>query len=786
MLTIRVAWRSLAERPVLLGVVVVMTGFAVAVTTALLTVVHGLFWRPLPYRNADRIVRLDAPPANFMSKAEAVGRVTETARTTPRIAARCTVKVESPFQPGSPALTEWGLRAAAVSPECFELFGVQPVLGRVLSAEDRARNPRPLLISEEVWRKRFGSDPTIVDRIIDIPTTLDAQKWVIVGVAPAQFGLPSNTNCWYRFDRRDFLPSIVPEFALLSSATDINALRAELPGVTVTSLSDFLRPDSAHGMTFLVIAMAVFLLVAFVQVGSLLFARAIERVPELAVHVAFGATAGRVLGRFATESAILSLASLVLAAALTRPILFVVISWLPVDLTTGRAMEPDLTTFIGSISAATLGFALWSLIPLAAARRADPSALLRGTFLGVQRAFSARVRLMLLVAQVALGVTLVYTGGLVLQSFARVTALDLGFEPTGLTAVPVPFPVSAASTSAQERRSEDLRNSALATQFIASTRRLSGVAGATFSHALPMTRGTRYADVSPDAYNVSAGLRAVRTQIAIGYPTVIGARLVDGREPTPSETEIPREGATSVPALVNQSLAKLLARDGPVVGRSLWLTPAYCFKVYGVIGDVKQGDPAQAPEPTVYQYQPDSTYSVYLLVRSDQSAATLTRLRQMMRDLWGSRVDALAFIPLDRVVWDATIEHRGRAAVMVLVIVFCLPIMGLGVHGATAAEAARSWHNMAIELALGATPQRIRRRLLLRIVGVVSVGVALGLVTGIGVGVAIASRVFGVTPFEPTAALIVVTLVVVIAGLASRRPAAVIARSDPATLLRQL
>lgn len=784
MLTIRLAWRSLAERPVLLGVVVVTTGFAIAVTTALLTVVQGLFWRPLPYRNADRIVRLDAPPANFMSKAEAVGRVTETARTTPRIAARCTVKVDSPFQPGSPALTEWGLRAAAVSPECFELFGVQPVLGRTLSVEDRARSPRPLLISEEVWRTRFGSDPTIIDRVIDIPTTLEAQKWVVVGVAPAQFGLPSNTNCWYRFDRRDFLPSIVPEFALLSSATDLSALRAELAGVTVTSLSDFVRPESAHGMTFLVIGMAVFLFVAFVQVGSLLFARAIERVPELAVHVAFGASAGRVLGRFVTESAILSLASLVLATTLTRPILFVVVSWLPVALTTGRAMEPDFATFVGSVSAATVGFALWSLIPLAAARRADPSALLRGAFFGVQRAFSARVRLMLLVAQVAVGVTLVYAGGLVLQSFARVTALDLGFEPSGLTAIPVPLPTSPTGSSAPARRSEELRNSALAAQFIANTRRTPGVTGASFSVALPMTRGTHYADVSPDAYNASAGLRAVRTQVGIGYPKVIGARLVDGREPIPSETEIPREGA-SVPALVNQSLAKLLARDGPVVGRSLWLTPAYCFKVYGVVGDVKQGDATQAPEPTVYEYLQDSTYSVYLLVRSDRSAATSIRLRQTARDLWGSRVDALTFTPVERVVWDATVEHRGRAAVMVLVIAFCLPIMALGVHGATAAEAARSKYNMAIELALGATPQRIRRRLLSRIVGVVSVGVALGLVTGIGVGVAVASRIFGVTAFEPTAALIVVSLVVVVACLASRRPASVIARSDPATLLRQ-
>jgi hypothetical protein len=641
------------------------------------------------------------------------------------------------------------------------------------------------VISEEVWRTRFGSDPTIIDRVIDIPTTLDAQKWVVVGVAPAQFGLPSNTNCWYRFDRRDFLPSIVPDFALLSAANDIGTLRAELPGITVTPLSDFLRPKSAHGMTFLVIAMAVFLLVAFVQVGSLLFARAIERVPELAVHVAFGASAGRVLSRFATESAILSLASLLLAAALTYPILFVVVSWLPVALTTGRAMNPDFATFVGSVSAATMGFALWSLIPLAAAGGADPSSLLRGACLGVQRASSARVRQMLLVAQIALGVTLVYAGVLVLQSFVRVTALDLGFEPRGLTAVPMPAPGSPAGSSAVKRRSEELRNAALAAQFIASTRKTPAVAGAAFSLALPMTRGTRYADVSLDAYSPSADVRAVRTSIAIGYPRIIGARLVNGREPTPSETEIQKAGA-SVPALVNQSLAHLLARNGPVLGRSLWLTPAYCFKVYGVIDDVKQGDPAQAPEPTVYEYQQDSSYGVYLLVRSDQSAATLTRLRQTMHDLWGSRVDALAFIPLEGVVWDATVEHRGRAAVMVLVIVFCLPIIGLGVHGATAAEAARSARNMAIELALGATPQRIRRRLLSRIFAVVLAGVALGLVAGIGLGVAVASRIFGVRAFEPTASLVVVALVVVVACLASSRPAGVVARSDPATLLRQL
>jgi hypothetical protein len=194
MYTLRAAWRSLIRRPVASAVIVATAGFAVAGNAALFAVINALLFRPLPYPNADRIVHLEAPVHRFLSKPELAGLVMETARTTPRLVSRCVIKVESPFQPGSPAVLEWQLRVAAVSAGCFDLFGQKAILGRPFSADEGRRSPRPLLISERIWRSRFGSDPAIINRVVDIPVTFDDQKWVIVGVMPAAFAATYSAN----------------------------------------------------------------------------------------------------------------------------------------------------------------------------------------------------------------------------------------------------------------------------------------------------------------------------------------------------------------------------------------------------------------------------------------------------------------------------------------------------------------------------------------------------------------------------------------------------------------
>ncbi|RPH60720.1 MAG: FtsX-like permease family protein, partial [Acidobacteria bacterium] len=369
MLTLRLAWRSLARRPVSSLVVVLTAGFAVAVNSALFTVANGLLFRPLPYPNAGRIVHLEAPPYRFQSKPELVSQVMEASRTTPHLVGRCTSKNEYPFQPGSAALMDWGLKAAAVSPGCFDLFATKPVLGRRLAPGDERSKPRPLVLSELVWRTRFGGDAGVIDRVVDIPVTLDSQKWVIVGVMPASFGLASNSNCWYPYDDRDFLPSLVPEFAALALGTDIAALRAELPGVEVTGLEEFVRPGGVVAMTFVVLLTVIFLLVAFVQIGSLLLASAMDRVPDLAVHAAVGANRGQVLALFAAESALLSAGAFILSVVLLPALLVLVVSWLPSAVTTGRSLEADRSTFLVSAVLVAFGFALWSTLPASAARR---------------------------------------------------------------------------------------------------------------------------------------------------------------------------------------------------------------------------------------------------------------------------------------------------------------------------------------------------------------------------------------------------------------------------------
>ncbi len=546
MSTIRLVIRSLLKRRAVTVLVILTAGFAIGANCALFSVVRTLF-QPLPYPDAPRIVNLSAPVSRFLSSPDIGLRIRDTVATSDLLMHRCAASDESPFQPGSPAQVEWRLRPAAISPECFSVFVVSPIAGRLLIGSDAGAHPRPAVISESVWRGRFGSDGSVLNRVIRIPDTFDDERWLIVGVVPDVFGVPSHSNFWYALDERVFSQDLVPRFATLAPNASVESLRATLPAVDVTSLDDYVRPDGAVALAYVVVATVLFLLVAFVQIGSLLLSRAAARAPEIALQVALGASPTRVRMFFVAEGAILATASLAVALLLTRPCALAIEARLPPELMAGRPLDSSGAGAAAALALTFLGFVLWSSVPVRLFGGISDAGLACTALFGAARVHVTRMRLALLVLQIAFGVAIVYIAGLTYRSFTEANSVDLGFRPHGLFAVPIPAPVVQRDTPTVEARQIEARNNELARQTIAMVRDVPGVVAVTFASTWPMSAPSDTSSLSAND-NQTDRVAVLRMPVGVGYSRVVGARLLEGREATDPETTVmPGRGGSPRP-----------------------------------------------------------------------------------------------------------------------------------------------------------------------------------------------------------------------------------------------
>ncbi len=298
-LDVRLACRSVVKQPTVAVTVVLTIGLAVAANTALFSVFDGLLFRPLPYKDPERIVHMQLSPSAVtgLMKSE-LASVIERVKATASIVERTSSGPFPMFDPSSGQVTEWQLRVHTLSPTAFDLLGVRPLLGRPFLDQDSRDAPFAVLLGYDVWRTRFSGDPLIVDRLVDIPGSSPLNQWRVVGVMPPGFSFPEGANFWvpvYPF----FEAAPVPAYGRLAPGVTLDALRAELPDLETTPLRERVRPAGAFALGVLLVATALLLLVAWVQIAALLFVRATGRVVEIGVRLALGASRLRLVRQFA-------------------------------------------------------------------------------------------------------------------------------------------------------------------------------------------------------------------------------------------------------------------------------------------------------------------------------------------------------------------------------------------------------------------------------------------------------------------------------------------------------
>lgn len=344
----------------------------------------GVLLKPLPYQESDRLVSLRLPVAEYQRLLPS-GRMRLRAivEQTPLLQDHATEEYGGLYDSGDDA----GLVERAISPNLFQLLGVAPILGSGFSGRDGSPGRPAIVIGYDIWRTRFGADPDITGREV----TLQGRRAVVVGVMPPGFDFPRGTTVWSSMAslQRQSIPSV----ARLAHDATVAQLRAELTPIEVRLLEDVIRPKGGLTLVLLLAGSGFLLLIAWTQVAAVQLARFPERVREIGVRLALGASRAQVVRQFAAEAVILAALALSIAWPLSRFLTDAATALLPADMVGGRQITADIRVFAFACGLSILGVLICAVVPAVFLLRHPAASSLRGeVFTGNSRAAGSRVR----------------------------------------------------------------------------------------------------------------------------------------------------------------------------------------------------------------------------------------------------------------------------------------------------------------------------------------------------------------------------------------------------------
>ena len=804
---LRFAVRTLFRSPGFTITAVLTLALGIGVTSLMFSVVYAVLLRPLPYADPDRLmlvfnVNTTAPDANEM-------RVTaldfDDYRTRTQSFEAMAAHIGTGFRFGGPGEPEL-IIGQLVTPDFLRVLGVQPVIGRAFRPDEFSPGrENTMLLSDRLWKRRFGGDPSVVGTQV----TVNERLYTIAGVMPAGFEYagrryelwaplatprtadlpPLNRSSHYLQVVARLKPSMSSQQAQTEMAGIAGALAAAYPdsnrniGARVTPLQDFTVREVRTPLRVLLGAVALVVLIACANVTNLLLARATARHREVAIRQALGAGRWRLIRQFFAETAILY--SLGACGAL------VVASWgAAAVVAIGPANVPRLadTALDGRVLAATLLLALvtaaiFGLAPALQGSSSDPADALRSGRTASAGRARQRFRVALVVAEVSLSVVLLVGAGLTLHSLARLTAVDPGFDAGSqltfsVVLPPRKYPTGESMIAATDRLAEQLAT-------------IPGVEYAGATTHLPLSGQNLensytvdgYVPPQPDAIPIG-GMRGVTP----GYFAALGARLKSGRAFSSADR------ADSQPvAIVNEAFASRYFQGQNPLGKRLreggypaWRT------VVGVIADVKHSGPAAEarPEVSVPYSQLTSGFmtvwsrGIYFVVRGSVPAASLTSAARAGVASVDPGMPLTQVQSMSNLASDAVSEPRFRTILFGTFALLAMTLASIGVFGVLSYFVTQRTQEIGIRVALGATSGDILKMVVGRGLAFAGIGLVVGLLAAVPLVRSMQSLLFQVKPLDVTTLVVVSAVLALVAGIASYLPARRALRIEPLTALR--
>ena len=770
----------------------------IGANTAIFSVISGVLLEPLPLPQPDQIVivaesapKLGFPefgvsPLNFKDWREQ-NHVFSGLAASRRRSLTLTGRGQEPA----------ALAGRAVTGDFFRVLGVRPLAGRLLAPhDDQPGGERVVILGSTLWHQRFGGDPGIVNRQI----TLDGSSYTVVGVAARAFDFPREMMLWvplgldYAKESRGMhylsvIGRLKPGVSLGSARADMAAIAGRLErehpehntgwGMALTGLRELLVGDIRPALVTLQLAVSLVLLIACANVANLLLARMGAREREIAMRAALGAGRLRLARQIVAESVILFVAAgaLGLLMALWGTRALIALNPHAIPRAEGIGLDGRVLTYTLLVAVGT--GVVCGLLPALAATGGRLVEALRGSGRAVTSDRRGRLARNLLVhGEVALALVLLVGAVLLIESFARLQAVDPGFKPEGVITARLVLPDS--------RYPDEARRSVFFQQALERVGALPGVQHAALIDRLPLVDGNEIGYVAVEGGPLP---KPGEEQSAYGhfvspdYLRAVRIPLLQGR------LFGPQDGAkSSRVVIVNRTLAaRLWPGRSPVGQRLIFGSEKYDMKwlVVGVVGDVRIAELAREPE--MEAYTPFSQYPLAggtLVVRTAADPQSVVApIRRAIQQLdAGLALDNVQ--TLEQVVSWALGERRVKAVLLGIFAALALLLAAVGVYGVVSYSVTQRVHEIGIRVALGAR----REELVRMIVRHGMTPVALGLVTGLGGAYAashlLAGQLYKVDAADPSAYLGAALVLGAVALLANWLPARRATRVDPLTALR--
>lgn len=818
---LRYAIRRLTQNPLFTGVAILTLGLGIGASTAIYAALERVVLDPLPYPEAERLVRLKSAVPGVSPGTE--WDVSEGAWFFFRREASTVAELGAYRRDGANVLGPDGperVRATAVTASIFRMLGARPGLGRVIDeSDDEPDGAAVVVLSHGFWQRQFGGDPEVVGTTI----RADDRPHEVIGVLEPDFELPpqggvpaelSRTDIWVplRLDpagpfwnaHTQFrtLAKLAPGATIETAQVELDRLTARLPeavpnayspefmrrygfATRVYRLKDHVVGEVAANLWILFGAVSLVLLIAYANVANLFLVRAEARRQEWAVRRALGAGFGAIARQLFVEGLVIGSAGSLVALALA----FWGVDWFaslaPEGIPRLHGVRPD-----GSVVAFTLALGLLAALALAAftAVRSDSvSDIGRGTTIGRER---QRVRSALVIAQVALALVLIVGAGLLVESSRRLRAVDLGIQPEGVLTARLYLPYARYDSVPKMWRFYDAT--------LERVRALPGVLAAGLTTDLPLeggfgctVQGFEDADVRGRIAESNGTACAGQELISPGYFEAMGIPILRGRRLTPADFDHPERGAV----VVSEAFAERFWPGEDPIGKGVGpsgRTNQQFYRVVGVVGDVYASSPADEPAIAIYypiQRIPGTSGSwpnpstLVVKTASTRPGSLLPMIRSAVQE-----VDPA--IPLASVQEMSAIVDRSMSRVSFMMTLLgvaaltALLLAAVGLYGVVSYLVTRRTPEIGIRMALGAQPRQLARLVVGGSVRLALLGAGAGVLLAWGVSRLLRGLLYGVEPTHVVAYVAAVLTLALVAAVAAYLPARRAARVDPMEALR--
>ncbi len=796
----------LAKSPGFTAIAVLTLALGIGANTAIFSVINAVLLRPLPFPFANRIyaVKRTGNQIGGVSISFPIFLVWQKEdRLFDHLALLAWRNDRTLSGGGQPEQ----IPSAGASTELFATLGVRPALGRDFRPEEgRTGGANVVILSDGLWRSRFGQDKNVLGRTI----TLNDEPFTIIGVLPRGFEVPvpgmRNAELWLpvRIPPTSHNPSNGELFCvglLKSSVTPAQAeaaltpplaeLRREFPSMFtpgerahLVPLRRFLADRAGPAPLLLFGAVALVLLIACVNVANLTLARSTSREREISIRTAIGAGRARIVRQLLTESVVLALLGGLCGVFACYASFNSILALVPAELPHVGALQVDGIVLLFALLLSLATGIVLGLAPALGASRLDLNVSLKEANLHAGSRGGGRLRSVLAVSEVSIALVLLIGAALALESLAGLLHVRPGFDPRNLLTFKVALPEKRYPTPAKQ--------SAFFEQAAARVSALPGVERVALASVLPLENGPDILfdiEARSEARQPGEPLDADFRVISPAYFEALRIPLVRGRAFSASDS------ASAEPvAIINQVMASTYWPSQDPIGEYIWIGkpmgPANAEpgprRIVGIVSDIHETTLAEPPTPTMYMpyaQRPKDNEACFVIRTLQTPLASVPEVRRAVQevdpDLPLAEIKTMA-----QVLSTSLTDWRFHAILLGAFGSVALFIAAIGIYGVVSYSVAQRTHEIGVRVALGAERNDVLKLVVGQGAKLTMVGVAIGTAGALALTRSLASILYGVKPTDPLTFVLVPLLLIAVALLASYIPARRATKVDPMVALR--